>query len=172
MATISLRLNFCKLLCDIFYFDLVLYWNERRRFLRFNYHFVLGGQGGLSNIENGRGGWSYFNPASVLKVIGPNMGLPKCVEDSNLQIKDETDPVALREAVPSLCKVVGDGIVQILSPSKHTESLCHGNCSSKGAKCVALDMDAKIGRCLCPNGIILDHLNPQCSNGKIMCPYI
>ena len=130
--------------------------------------FIVGGAGGFSNTMNGKGGWSYYNPSSVLKVIGPNMGLPKCVEDSDIYAKDKKDPITV-ENVPSLCKVIGDGIVQILSPSKHTESLCHGNCSSKGAKCVALDMDAKIGRCLCPNGIILDHLNPQCSNGKITC---
>ena len=104
----------------------------------------------------------------------PNIGLPKCVEEYEGLLKehnDEKNP-ELAETIPPLCKVLGDGMVQILSPSKHTAALCHGNCSSKGATCVALDMEAKIGRCLCPNGIILDHLNPQCSNGKCTLLYL
>ena len=124
----------------------------------------------MHSTMNGKGGWSYYNPNAILKVIVPNIGLPKCVdhidkfEDLKQQI-DENNP-ELAERIPPLCKVMGDGMVQILPPSKHTEALCHGNCSAKGATCVALDMEAKIGRCLCPNGIMLDHLNPQCSNGK------
>jgi len=123
---------------------------------------------------NGKGGWSFYNPNAVLKVIVPNIGLPKCVEEYEGLLKehnDEKNP-ELAETIPPLCKVLGDGMVQILSPSKHTAALCHGNCSSKGATCVALDMEAKIGRCLCPNGIILDHLNPQCSNGKCTLLYL
>ena len=132
-------------------------------------YWFAGGNGGDHNTMNGKGGWSYYNPNAVLKVIGPNLGLPNCVEEEVMKkpLKGEKVPdTMLKDDVPPLCKVVGDGMVQILDPSTYKGSLCHGNCSTKGATCVALDMDAKIGRCLCPNGVILDHLNPQCSNGK------
>ena len=69
-------------------------------------------------------------------------------------------------AIPALCKVIGDGRVQILPATGYTEALCQGNCSIKGATCVALDLEAKIGACICPNGVMLNHLNPQCTNGK------
>ena len=132
--------------------------------------YFSGGDGGMHSSMNGQGGWSYYNPDAILKVIGPSVGPTKCSEDSGLQIKDEHSGDEMLpnflEDVPTLCKVVGDGMVQILSPSEYTEALCHGNCSAKGATCVALDMEAKIGACICPNGIILNHINPQCTNGE------
>ena len=66
---------------------------------------------------NGKGGWSYYNPNAILKVIGPNLGLPKCVEELHLPMKDEKITSDDIETVPPLCKVIGDGMVQILSPS-------------------------------------------------------
>ena len=38
---------------------------------------------------NGKGGWSYYNPNAVLKVIVPNIGLPKCVDELEAIHKDE-----------------------------------------------------------------------------------
>ena len=138
-------------------------------------HFSGGTGGGNSSI-NGDGGWSYYNPEAVLKVIGPSVGPVKCSEDENSVLQttnvrhsgDESLSKFLdgTKEFPKLCKVIGDGMVQILSPLEYNEELCHGNCSAKGATCVALDMDAKIGACICPNGITLNHINPQCSNGK------
>ena len=131
----------------------------------FHLMLISGGFGGLHSTMNGKGGWSYYNPKSVIKVIEPNAGLPKCAERSDLSTKNDKGVIEDMSAIPPLCKVSGDGMVKILF-SKQEESLCQGNCSTKGATCVALDMEAKIGRCLCPNGIILDHLNPQCTNSK------
>ena len=127
--------------------------------------FILGGFGGSHSTMNGKGGWSYYNPDAVIKVIEPNIGLPKCAERSYVSTKNDKGKIENTLVIPPLCKVSGDGMVKILF-SEQEESLCQGNCSTKGATCVALDMEAKIGRCLCPNGIILDHLNPQCTNSK------
>ena len=55
----------------------------------FHLMFISGGFGGLDSTMNGKGGWSYYNPKSVIKVIEPNAGLPKCAERSDLSTKND-----------------------------------------------------------------------------------
>ena len=40
------------------------------------------------------------------------------------------------------------------------------NCTDLGAVCMALKGDLKLTRCVCPNGMILDHVHPRCSECK------
>ena len=40
------------------------------------------------------------------------------------------------------------------------------NCSELGAVCMPLNQDLKLTRCVCSNGVILDHVHPKCSSCK------
>ena len=42
------------------------------------------------------------------------------------------------------------------------------NCSELGAVCMALNQDLKLTRCVCSNGVILDHVHPKCSECKFV----
>ena len=45
-------------------------------------------------------------------------------------------------------------------------SFLQSNCSELGAVCMALNQDLKLTRCVCSNGVILDHVHPKCSSCK------
>ena len=46
------------------------------------------------------------------------------------------------------------------------------NCTDLGAVCMALNRDMTLNRCVCPNGVILDHVHPKCSECKHLKYYI
>ena len=45
-------------------------------------------------------------------------------------------------------------------------SFLQSNCSELGAVCMPLNQDLKLTRCVCSNGVILDHVHPKCSSCK------
>lgn len=104
----------------------------------------------MGPLENGMGGWSYYNPAAVTLVL-----------DSRSPISHASPP----GKVPATWSHRGPGEVVII-PSLR-DAPCQRNCSDRGAVCVVLDPDMKIRECVCPDsGVVLDFRNAHCTQGK------
>lgn len=140
----------------------------------------VGGHGGQSEYDNGQGGFSYYNPEAVVLLLDASSELtPKGMSQHGNPHQQRSLQMA------KLWKNQGSGFVYII-PSL-SDDTCQvkaifnckdqtfltlffqstvGNCSELGAVCMALTQDLKLTRCVCPNGIILDHMHPRCSEGK------
>ena len=120
-----------------------------------------GGHGGSDKFTNGEGGWSYYNPDAVIRVLDYRMYPTHSV----VQLAATGSQGNTAASLPQLWTNQGHGQVQILPPLP-LDDPCQSNCSAFGASCVILDPDTKKLSCLCPNGKILDAFNPQCSDGE------
>ena len=111
---------------------------------------TVSGEGGKATNKNGHGGFSYYNPSSVLLLL-----------DSDSDVIHHSP--SLNKA-PNTWKHTGSGFVHIIPPL--INELCHLNCSERGATCVTLNYEMTKKVCICPNGVVLGFLHAQCSDGK------
>lgn len=122
--------------------------------------FLLGGSGGSGPYQNGLGGWSYYNPKAVVKIL-----------ENWKQNYYRSGAAALsdsRSSTTPIWKSRGPGRVVIVPPLR--KESCQRNCSLLGAVCVAVGEGEHAYGCLCQNGVLLDLFdgrhNRSCSEGN------
>ena len=113
----------------------------------------IGGNGGATIDGDGEGGWSFYNQEAVIRVLSL----------SHPETSSSFSETGAKVSLPQLEWHRGQGTVNILPPVMDAQ--CTSNCSTKGAACIALDLAAKVLRCVCDNGMILDHINSTCESG-------
>ncbi len=93
------------------------------------------------------------------------------VDVSNNQVLTKDDESGLVSRPRQLMKTTGHGKVFIMTPLLNDRA-CSSNCTAFGATCVNLDSSMKKTQCVCPNGLLLDHINNKCEKGQTFLIFI